>query len=306
MNDIRFDGRVAVVTGAGRGLGREYALALAGRGARVVVNDLGSSDPLLGSGSAPEPATAVVEEIVSAGGEAVVDTHSVATAEGGRGVFDTAMSTWGRVDIVVNNAGIVGPVDASFADLSDAALDAVFGVQLMGPFNVLRPVWPQMIAQGYGRVLNISSCSVFGQGEACAYPAAKGAVIAMTKNLGMTGPEHGIRVNALMPIAFTRMVENMPEPARTWVQQTFPPPLAGPAAVFLVSEDVPCSGECFSTGGGRLARVFLGESVGISTAELTVEYIREHFAEVMDPSGFRIPANTAEELMLYAELLAAQ
>ncbi|SKH41025.1 Putative short-chain dehydrogenase/reductase [Mycobacteroides abscessus subsp. massiliense] len=161
--DVRFDGRVAIVTGAGGGLGREYALLLASRGAKVVVNDIGSSDELLGGGSSDAPANSVVAEIQALGGDAIADTNTVATGAGGRAIVGTALSAWGRVDIVINNAGIVGPIK-TFAELTDEDVDTVLGVQLLGPFNVLRPAWKAMVDQGYGRILNISSGSMFGQG----------------------------------------------------------------------------------------------------------------------------------------------
>lgn len=304
-NDIRFDGRVAIVTGAGGGLGREYALLLASRGAKVVVNDIGSPDELLGAGSSDVPATSVVAEIQALGGEAIADTHTVATGEGGRAVVGAALDTWGRVDIVINNAGIIGPIKA-FADLTDEDVDTVLGVQLLGPFNVLRPAWKTMVDQGYGRILNISSGSMFGQGEACTYPVAKAGMIGMTTNLGLAGPAYGIKVNALLPVGFTRMVENMPEPALGWLRDTFPAAAVAPVAAFLVSEEVPCSGVSFSAGGGRFARVFFGEAQGATSARLTIEEVRDSFGAAMDTDGAATIANVGDELALYAAALAGR
>lgn len=305
MNDIRFDGRVAIVTGAGGGLGREYALLLAGRGAKVVVNDIGSPDELLGTGSSDTPAHSVVAEIRALGGEAIVDTNTVATGDGGRAIVGAALDTWGRVDIVINNAGIIGPIKA-FAELTDEDVDTVLGVQLLGPFNVLRPAWKAMVDQGYGRILNISSGSMFGQGEACTYPTAKAGMIGMTTNLGLAGPAYGIKVNALLPVGFTRMVENMPEPALSWLRETFPVGAVAPVAAFLVSEAVPCSGVSFSAGGGRFARVFLGEAQGVTAAQLTIEEVRDTFEVAMETDGAVTIANVGDELALYAAQLSAR
>jgi NAD(P)-dependent dehydrogenase (short-subunit alcohol dehydrogenase family) len=303
-NELRFDGRVAVVTGAAHGLGCEYALLLASRGARVVVNDIGTRDEALGTGSSDEPAAAVVKEITDAGGEAVADSHSVASAAGGQAIISTALDAWGRVDIVINNAGIVGPVRPSFADITDDDMRLVLDVQLWGPFNVLRPAWRIMVEQGYGRVLNISSGSVFGQGDGVPYPMAKGAIIAMTRGLGLVGPALGIKVNALMPIAVTRMVEkHLSEPLRSIVGDRFPPAAVAPAAVYLVHEDVQCSGELFSAGGGRYARVFLGETQGAIPTPPTLEATAEDFDAAMDTTEFQLIANTFDELTLYSKQL---
>ncbi|SKY08451.1 3-oxoacyl-[acyl-carrier-protein] reductase [Mycobacteroides abscessus subsp. massiliense] len=303
--DVRFDGRVAIVTGAGGGLGREYALLLASRGAKVVVNDIGSSDELLGGGSSDAPANSVVAEIQALGGDAIADTNTVATGAGGRAIVGTALSAWGRVDIVINNAGIVGPIK-TFAELTDEDVDTVLGVQLLGPFNVLRPAWKAMVDQGYGRILNISSGSMFGQGEACTYPTAKAGMVGMTTNLGLAGPAYGIKVNALLPVGFTRMVENMPEPALSWLRDTFPAALVAPVAAYLVSEDVPCSGLGFSAGGGRFARVFLSEARGVISSQLTIEEVRDRFGAAMEIEGAATMANVGDELRLYAAALAGR
>ncbi|MFD6196379.1 SDR family NAD(P)-dependent oxidoreductase [Mycobacteriaceae bacterium NPDC060252] len=305
MNDIRFDGRVAIVTGAGGGLGREYALLLAGRGAKVVVNDIGTPDELLGTGNSDTPANSVVAEIHALGGEAIADTNTVATGDGGRAIVGAALDTWGRVDIVINNAGIIGPIK-TFAELTDEDIDTVLGVQLLGPFNVLRPAWKVMVGHGYGRILNISSGSVFGQGEACTYPTAKAGMIGMTTNLGLAGSAYGIKVNALLPVGFTRMVENMPEPALSWLRDTFPADAVAPVAAFLVSEAVPCSGVSFSAGGGRFGRVFLGEALGVTSVQLTIEEVRDRFEAAMETAGAVTIANVGDELALYAAQLSAR
>jgi NAD(P)-dependent dehydrogenase (short-subunit alcohol dehydrogenase family) len=300
MTDVRFDERVAVVTGGAGGLGREYSLLLASRGARVLVNDIEGTNTGSGSGEKLGRADAVAAEIRDLGGEAFGDTTSVGTSEGGRAIIAAALEAWGRVDIVINNAGNQ-VASTRFVDVSDEEFDGVLGIHLRGSFYVLRAAWPAMVERGYGRVLNTSSGSVFGEGEErIAYPSAKAAMIGMTRNLGVVGPTYGVKVNALMPIAFTPRLEGLVEPMRSWVQERFHPSKVAPIAAFLVHEDVPCSGELFSAGAGRFARVFLAETGGVVGDSLTLEDVRSRFEEVMDTSGSTQVTSTLEELRMYA------
>jgi NAD(P)-dependent dehydrogenase (short-subunit alcohol dehydrogenase family) len=304
VTDARFDGQVAVVTGGAGGLGREYAYLLALRGARVLVNDI-DADPLSGAGEAGR-AEAVAAEIRALGGEALAHTASVASPEGGRSLIAAALDAWGRVDIVINNAGNLVP-RTSFAEVSDEDFDRVMDVHLRGPLYVLRPAWRVMVEQGYGRVLNTSSGSVFGEGEdRIAYYSAKAALIGMTRNLGVVGPKYGIRVNALMPIGFTRRLQHLAEPLRTWVHEHFLSSKVAPVAAFLVHREVPCSGELFSAGAGRFARVYLGETVGVVGDPLTLEDVRSRFGDAMDTVGSAPVTSTFEELRLYAKALGAR
>jgi len=293
---VRFDGRVAVVTGAGGGLGREYVRLLAARGARVVVNDTGG-DPL-GEHPSAAPAQAVAEEIRKAGGFALADASDVSTPEGGRQLVERALHEWGRVDALIHNAGVVGGAP-SFDELGDAEIDRVLKVHVYGAFHVSRPAWRAMRAQRYGRILFTASNSVLGTPGSVTYPTAKAALIGLTRNLALQGRALGIKVNAIMPVAHTRLTAMLPDrPLVEWLRQNFGPERVAPVAAWLVHEDAPCSGEIISAGGGRFARVFFGVTRGVSEAA-TPEAVREEFARALEPADHVIPGNTSEELALF-------
>ena len=201
MNEHRFDGRVAVVTGAGRGIGRAHALLLADRGASVVVNDLGGS--MDGVGEDPGPAAAVAAEIVAAGGAAIADSSDVATTAGSQALVEAAVERFGRVDIVVNNAGIIRWAGFPEADLDN--LERHLAVHVAGSFNTTRAAWPHMVEQGYGRVVMTTSAGLFGLPDNLSYATAKGAVIGLTRSLTTAGAAHGIKINLIAPAAMTRM-----------------------------------------------------------------------------------------------------
>lgn len=315
MTDLGFDERVAIVTGAGGGLGREYALLLASRGARVVVNDTGGSTA--GKGTDEGPADSVVREIRDQGGEAVADTHSVATAEGGQAVVHTALDLYGRVDVVVNNAGILR--DAPFDDMTADLLDPVLDVHLRGAFFVTRPAWSVMREQGYGRVVNtISAAGLLGTADKSNYGAAKTGLIGLTRVLAAEGAAHGIKVNAVAPIALTRMLTQSltkPEAAKAGAAPTadatrngmtvermrsfvdrLDPALVAPAVAYLAHEDCPVSGEMYTVGAGHVARFFIGRTNGYFNPDLSMEDVRDHFAEIRDETGYTVPRNPGEEV----------
>ncbi len=201
MSELRFDGRVAVVTGAGRGIGRAHALLLAARGASVVVNDLGSSTD--GVGADEGPAAAVAAEIVAAGGSAVADRNDVASVDGGQALVDAAVERFGRIDVVVNNAGII-----RWAGLPDADLDNIerhLAVHVAGSFNTTRAAWPHFVEQGYGRIVMTTSAGLFGLPKNLGYATAKGGLVGMTRSLHTAGAKHGIAINLIAPAAMTRM-----------------------------------------------------------------------------------------------------
>jgi len=297
MADLGFDGKVAIVTGAGGGLGRAHALELAARGARVVVNDIGGARD--GSGSDTGPAQRVVDEIVAAGGEAVADTNTVATPEGGEAIVQTALDTFDGLHIVINNAGILR--DKTFLNMTPEMVDAVIDVHLKGAFNVTRPAWARLREQGYGRVLNTSSNSgILGNFGQSNYGAAKMGLVGLTRVLAAEGAKYDIKVNALAPLAWTRMTEDI---FGGGIGEQIRPELVTPVAVWLVHQDCPVTGEIYSAAGGRVARFFIGMTEGYYNPKLTVEDVRDHFAEVRDETGYTVPANPNEEIALVAKLI---
>jgi NAD(P)-dependent dehydrogenase (short-subunit alcohol dehydrogenase family) len=279
MTEMRFDDRVAIVTGAAGGLGREYALLLASRGAKVLVNDYGGDTR--GRGRSADPAAAVVQEIEDAGGVGAANSESVAESAGGRALVEDAMDHWGRVDIVIHNAGIGGGAGA-FEDLKDAHLEAVMATHLFGAFHVLRPAWRIMKAQGYGRIVNTSSATALGVAGSFDYPAAKAGLIGLSRSLAVEGRDLGIKVNAIMPLAYTRMAAGVPNKAiREWMEESFPPRKVAALVAFLCHENTPVTGEILSVGGGRAARITTTVYPGLKEDEPSLESIRDHWDEVM-------------------------
>jgi len=253
---IDFDGRVAIVTGAGGGLGRSHALLLAGRGAKVVVNDLGGTRD--GTGTDTSMADEVVAEIVAAGGEAVADHTGVHTWDGGETIVRTALEAFGRVDVVVNNAGILR--DVSFAKLTREELEPVIGVHLLGAFHVTRAAWATMKDQGYGRVINTTSGSgLYGNFGQSNYAAAKLGLVGLTRTLAIEGAKYGITANAIAPVARSRMTEDIMPPE---LLARLEPEYVSPLVAYLASESCAESGRIFSVGGGYVARVALLEGEG--------------------------------------------
>jgi NAD(P)-dependent dehydrogenase (short-subunit alcohol dehydrogenase family) len=317
-SDLRFDDQVAVVTGAGGGLGRQYALLLASRGARVVVNDIGGS--VIGVGSNSAAAGAVVDEIRELGGEAVADTHSVTSPEGGEAIIDTALSTWGRVDIVINNAGIVG--DAPFEDMTADRFEPLIDVHLKGAFHVTRPAWTVMRERRYGRILNTcSAAGILGAERMSNYGAAKTGLIGFTRVLAAEGADNDIKVNAVAPIAHTRMLahslDGADQPDDKAAQavlddlvgqylQKLDPALVAPVAAFLTHRDCPVSGEIYTVGAGHVARFFIGRTRGFYSPMLSIEDVRDHLDEIRDEAGYTVPGGPADEMSeLFATIMAA-
>lgn len=307
-NPLQFDERVAVITGAGGGLGKEYALLLASRGARIVVNDTGGS--VTGDGSDGGAADAVAAEIGQAGGQAVPDTHSVTTPEGGKAIVDTAIRAWGRVDIVINNAGIVR--DAPFEDMTANLLEPLLDVHLKGAFHVTRPAWKVMREQRYGRVVNTcSAAGILGAERMSNYGAAKTGLIGFTRVLAAEGADHDIKVNAVAPIAYTRMLAHSvdgagrPEDASAQAVlddlvgqylRKLDPALVAPVVAYLAHQDCPVSGEIYTAGAGHVARFFIGRTTGFYSPALSLEDVRDHLGEIRDETGYTVPAGPADEM----------
>jgi NAD(P)-dependent dehydrogenase (short-subunit alcohol dehydrogenase family) len=282
--ELRFDGRVAVVTGAGRNLGRAYALLLASRGAAVVVNDLGVAiSDTDGAGEAPadNPAHAVVAEIEAAGGAAVASTDSVATEAGGEAIVRTALDAFGRIDVLVNNAGVVR--SAPFEDYADELLWPVLESQIGGHFHVTRPAWRAMRAHGYGRVLNLASgAGLWGVPGMTGYSAAKMAIVGLTRALAQEGAAHGIAVNVIAPCAKTRPGGFGPIPESPALFDWLSLDVVAPVATWLVHEDCTVSGECFTVGGGYVGRVSVAVNDGHRWERpMTPEAVRDAWDAVM-------------------------
>jgi NAD(P)-dependent dehydrogenase (short-subunit alcohol dehydrogenase family) len=297
---ITFDGRVAVVTGAGGGLGRTYALELGRRGARVVVNDLGGS--VDGTGASTSAADMVVAEIREAGGEAVASYDSVSTEEGGAAIVETALDEFGSVDIVVNNAGILR--DKSFANMTMAEVEAVLDVHLLGGFHVSMPAFRIMKERGYGRfVFATSGSGLFGNFGQANYGAAKAGLVGLSNVIAIEGAKHDIKSNAVAPIARTRMTEDLLGPLVEMVS----PELVTPMVIYLCSEANQFTHEIFTVGGGRYARVFIGTNQGWYAGPghtPSVEELVDHIDEVREVSDHVVPGSSTEEIMLLGQILA--
>jgi NAD(P)-dependent dehydrogenase (short-subunit alcohol dehydrogenase family) len=300
-DSIRFDGRVAIVTGAGRGIGRSHALLLGARGARIVVNDPGVN--LAGEGGDAQPAQAVVDEITAAGGEAVVNTSSVATPEGGSEIVQTARDEFGAVDIIVNNAGILS--QGMFEELTPAIVDRMLDVHLKGAFNVLRAAWGSMKENRYGRIVNTCSNSGWiGTPLQSHYGSAKMGLLGLTRCLALEGEPFNIKVNAIAPGAASRMAEVVdPALAAPFAAiigdegHRVTAEIVSPLVAVLAAEGCPVTGEMFSTLMGRVSRVFLGLTEGYFDPDLTPERLEQNFARVCDETGYTVPKTIADELI---------
>jgi NAD(P)-dependent dehydrogenase (short-subunit alcohol dehydrogenase family) len=293
---VDFKDRVAVVTGAGGGLGRQHALLLAERGAAVVVNDLGGN--VDGTGSAAGAADGVVKEIRAKGGAAVAEYSSVATPDGGSAIIQKALDEFGRVDVVVNNAGILR--DKAFHNMEVDQITAVLDVHLRGSFFVTRAAWPHLREQGYGRVVMTSSASgVIGNFGQSNYGAAKMGVVGLVNVLKLEGAKYNIKVNAVAPIAVTRMTEELLGAFGITAEQ-FGPALVSPAVAYLASEACELTGEVWSVGGGSVSRFFVGLTDGffkhpLTTGEITIEDIAEHLEDIRSTDDYLIPMSNQDE-----------
>lgn len=295
---VDFTDRVAVVTGAGGGLGRRHALLLAQRGAAVVVNDLGGA--VDGTGQARAAADGVVAEITSAGGAAVAEHSSVADPAGADAIVQKALDEFGRLDILINNAGILR--DQAFHNMQTDQIAAVLDVHLRGSFNVTRAAWPYMRRQAYGRVVMTSSASgIIGNFGQSNYGAAKMGLVGLANVLKLEGAKYNIKVNTIAPIAVTRMTEELLG-AFGITSDQFGPELVSPAVAYLASEDCDLTGEVWSVGGGSVSRFFVGLTDGyfkhpLSEGQLTVEDVAEHLQQVRSEDGYLVPVSNQDEFV---------
>lgn len=288
---VDLDGRVAIVTGAGGGLGRSHALLLAQRGAKVVVNDLGVSRS--GEGAAADPADAVVAEITDAGGDAVANHDSVADVDGAAAIVETALDTYGRIDIVVNNAGFLR--DRSFAKMTPDEIVPVVEVHLLGSMYVTLAAWPHLREQGHGRIVNTTSAAgLFGNFGQANYSAAKMGLVGFTRTLAHEGAKYGITANVIAPVAASRMTEEIMPPE---LLAKVAPTAVSPLVAHLVSDACTDTGRIFSVGGGYVSRVAIVEGPGVVFDDVpTPEAIADRWDEICDVTGGReFTGGAAEE-----------
>jgi NAD(P)-dependent dehydrogenase (short-subunit alcohol dehydrogenase family) len=289
-SEIRFDGKVAIVTGSGGGLGRQHALELARRGAKVVINDLGGA--VDGKGGSSEAAERVVAEIKADGGDAIANGSSVTDDAGVQHMIDQAMTEWGRIDILIANAGILR--DKSFSKMEIADFEAVLNVHVMGTVKPTKAVWEIMKAQNYGRiVVTTSSTGLYGNFGQANYGAAKLGLVGFMNTMKLEGQKNNIHVNAISPVAATRMTEGLMPPE---VLARLKPEYVTPGVVYLVSEDAP-TGVILTAGGGAfaLSRIYETEGVYLGDQGLSVEEIRDNWDRISDPDGQKAYATGGEQ-----------
>lgn len=297
LSPMLFDERVAIVTGAGGGLGRAHALELARRGARVVVNDVGGT--VHGVGESTSAAQAVVEEIKALGGTAIANHDSVATAEGGEAIVASALDAFGRLDILVNNAGILR--DKAFHKMDAAMIDAVIDVHLKGTLFVSQPAFRVMREAGYGRIVNTSSASgLFGNFGQANYGAAKAGIAGFTRVLAIEGAAQGVKVNAIAPIADTRMTEGLLGD----LTQRVGPAGVSPVVAYLAHEECAVTGEVLSVAGGRVARIFVAETPGVVLDDITPEAVRANLDAIEERDGAVEPDSLGAATAIILDALA--
>lgn len=311
--DMRFDGTVVVVTGAGRGLGREHALQFAARGGHVVVNDLGVTSD--GDGNDVSVAQTVVDEIVAAGGKATADTHSVADRAGAEAVIATAVDTFGRIDVLVNNAGIISY--GTLVDLTDDQWHRMQSVTVDGAYFMSRAAWPQFVKQGGGRIVNTTSNAGFaGCPQLGHYGTAKLAVAGLTKTLAHEGSEFGIVANAIAPMAITRMnrdaffdgseseSDDWQADLRSGKVPMGPAEIVSPTVLWLAHPSTDINGEIFSTSSGKVARVAFVVGEGYFDPNHTPEDLRDNAKSIRELGSFLDPKSTGDELAVIPPLFA--
>ena len=291
MSGLRLDGRVAAVTGAGRGIGRAYALQLGQLGAKVVVNDLGGST--LGTGQDAGPADEVVKQIQAAGGAAVANYADVSTVEGGRSVVDAAVEHFGGIDIVVNNAGNM--VWGSLPEATIETIDAHWAVHVRGSFNTLHAAWPHFLEKNYGRAILTTSVGMFGLMDNIGYAIAKAAMIGMAKSLTVGRKDANINVNCIAPNAMTRLAARTEEDQAQPMEVTpvMDPANVAPMVAYLAHESCDVSGEVYLAGFGRFARLFVGVTPGYVQPGLTgatVDDVAANWAAINDETGYYVPS----------------
>jgi len=302
MAELRFDDRVAVVTGAGRGLGRAYALLLASNGAKVVVNDPGVS--VKGDGVDAGPAEEVVREIRAAGGEAIACTESVATPEGGKAIIQAALDHYGKIDILIHNAGNVRY--GSLKEISYEDFKAVVDVHLMGAFHVVRPAFPIMCEAGYGRIVLTSSIGgLYGNNNCVNYGVSKAGMIGLNNVVALEGEAEGVRCNIIVPGAVTRMAEGLD----TSAYPPMDPELVAPAVGWLAHESCSVTGEMLVAMAGRVARAYVAETGGVFHPAWSIEQVGEEIDAIRNteaPVVFPVVPSGHVDHLRYSFAMAAR
>ncbi len=301
MSSVQFDDRVIVVTGAGSGLGKCHALEFAKRGGKVVVNDLGGA--VDGSGGGNAAADLVVKEIEAAGGTAVANYDSVSTPEGGESIIKTAIDNFGKVDVVINNAGILR--DRSFTKMSQAEIESVLDVHLKGAFFVSQPAFRVMKENGYGRFVSTASAAgVFGNFGQANYGAAKMGIVGLSNVLAQEGQKYNIKSNVIAPIALTRMTEGIMD----GLGLKLDPEYVTAMVVYLASEQCELTHEIYSVGAGRYAKVFVGLCQGWTDTKaetISADDVMAHIDQIRDEKGYVVPGSAAEEMVAAMKTLKA-
>jgi NAD(P)-dependent dehydrogenase (short-subunit alcohol dehydrogenase family) len=301
MSEMRFDNRVALITGAGGGLGKTYALELARRGAKIVVNDLGGSAD--GTGGSASMADLAVKEITEAGGTAVANYDSVATPEGGEAMVQAALDNFGQIDIVINNAGILR--DKTFVKLAPEDLKAVLAVHLEGAFYVSQPAFRAMKEKGFGRFMfTASSAGIFGNFGQTNYGSAKAGLVGLSNVLSIEGAKYNIKSNVIAPIANTRLTKELLGP----LAESLEPEQVTSLVCYLVSEESDISHEIFSVGGGKFSRIFIGMAPGWAAgkgATPSIEEIRDNMDQIRNQEGYSVPGSIGDEMKLLMESFKA-
>lgn len=289
MNEVRFDDRVAIVTGAGRGLGREHALLLASRGAHVVVNDVSA-----------DHAERTAADIDEAGGSAIADVSSVADTDAAAELVRRAIERFGDLHVVLNNAGRGGPT-GSFTDTTDAQLATILSTHLVGTWNVCRAAWPHFVNRGFGRILVTSSAAAIGSLGMPAYSVAKAGLIGLTRSLANEGAPHGIVVNCLMPIGYTRSAALNPhEDTRRWMEENFPPSACSPTACWLVHDHIDVTGHVITAGAGRSSVIdTIGHRGWTGGPEVSLEDLRQNWSQVLDRGEGRVLMTSRDDLVFF-------
>lgn len=285
---IRFDGRVAIVTGGARGMGEAYSRALAERGCAVLVNDI-------------KNAAETAASIGVTGGIASPCDVAVGTATDARAIVAEAIARFGRVDILINNAGVART--AGLVEATDTQIAMQFATNLLGPTELMRAAWPHMAEQGYGRILNISSIGAMGIGRSPIYAAAKAAMLGLTFDTALDGRQHGIFVNAAMPSAYTPMTEQIPDAALVdWYRRNLPAGQVANALLWFVAEQCDVSGIAVMTGGGRIARIGFADAAPIFDDDIAPEKMGTYMADILEPRGLRLLQSQREASSRYVEL----